>query len=83
MNTVNSYTAPVTKFLSDNAEPILTSAVFAGYAAAIGGLGYFLYQAGYTGPMLKAAYAYLLFNFYKEYPNYSAARLAIDDAFGN
>lgn len=83
LNTVSSYTAPVTKFLADNADPILTGAVFAGYAAGIGGLGYLLYKAGYAGPLLKVAYAYLLFSFYKEHPNYTATRLALQDTFDN
>lgn len=83
LNTVSSYTAPVTKFVSDNAEPILSGVSWAAIATGIGGLGYLAYQAGYLAPMAKVAYAIMLYGFYKEHPNYSAGRLALEDAFDN
>lgn len=83
LNTVSSYTAPVTKFVSDNAEPILSGVSWAAFATGIGGLGYLAYQAGYLAPMAKVAYACFLYSFYKEHPNYSAGRLALEDAFDN
>jgi hypothetical protein len=83
LNTVSSYTAPLTKFVSDNAEPILSGVSWAAIATGIGGLGYLAYQAGYLTPMAKVAYACFLYSFYKEHPNYSAGRLALEDAFDN